>query len=344
MIQLFPIFIVAVAGGLLLRRLHLPAAMLISGFLTIAVWSTFITDVSLPSLTRVFAQSMSGSFVGMSIRREDLKQLQSFCIPTVCLLAGYFIATLLLGLFVWLVSPLDLLTALLCVSPGGVGEMALVADAYGANAGAVTVLQVSRNVIGVCLFPAVIRLICREEKNGTAPRLLSQTAPPPCKTTIASFIIIIVLGTLGQISGIGAGAFLFALFGVSLIRLLGGITITLPSWLRQAGQLCAGFYIGSTFQSQDLSLLQHLALPAIIISCGYFLFSLLFGQILVSFFKKDRKEALLTSTAAGAADMAFIAADLGIESANLVAFQVFRWVFVSAVWPPILFWLYRIVA
>lgn len=339
------VLLIAVAGGLLLRRLRIPAAMLVSAFVAVSAWSLLISDVAVPGNIRLCAQCLSGAFVGMGLRKENLLQLRKSVAPTICLLLGYFLFTLLLGSLVALLSPLDLLTALLCATPGGISELALAADTYGAHAGAVTVLQVSRNVVGVCVFPILIRMLCQSESRESEEKAISwKSAAISLPTLIQSVLVIVLLGLLGKLSGIGAGPFLGTLLGVALLRLIAGMTIVLPNWLRLMGQLCAGLYIGSSLQVQDLSLLRYLALPAVLISGGYFLFSLVFGKVLSTRFGKEKKEALLTSTAAGASDMALIAADLGIESADLVAFQIFRWVFVSAAWPPILLWISRIAA
>ena len=107
--------------------------------------------------------------------------------PTVITLGMFLILNLGVGSIVHAISPLDWVTSLLCVVPGGIADIPIIASAMGADTPKVALAQLSRYILGVAVFPPMIlgfdnfpcgfllfeRLICRRPglRPGSAPSL-----------------------------------------------------------------------------------------------------------------------------------------------------------------------------
>ena len=77
------------------------------------------------------------------------------------------------------------------------------------------------------------------------------------------------------------------------------------------------------------------ALPAAALCLGYMVCCVGMGIVVSRLFHIQLREAMLTLSPAGATEMALIAADLGVESADLVVLQICRLVGVTLFFPQI---------
>ncbi len=338
--------IAALLLGSLLRKLKIPGAMLIAGTFVTAAWSILIGPVSVPPLTKTAAQAIAGAFVGISICKEDVFRLKKLIGPLVLLVSAYFMAAVTMGLLIYAVCPVGLLTALLCVTPAGITDMTLISEDLGADAVKVAALQFFRNVVGVGVYPPLIRLLCRQEGTETdsaAPGRPVKSEKAGVPVQLRTVAIAVLLAYLGMLSRVKAGGFLFALFGIAILNLAGRPKLSLSPGLRYLAQLLSGIYVGSGVRYRGILELRHMLLPVLIVSVGYFLFCLFGGRALTRFFGMGKAEGMLAATAAGASDMALISADLGVQSTDLVSLQIMRWVVVTALFPQAMLWLSQFV-
>ena len=69
--------------------------------------------------------------------------------------------SLLLGLFISKVTGMDLVTALFSTSPGGLSNIVLISDAYGAQTHIVALLHIFRLISVVIFMPIIVKFISR---------------------------------------------------------------------------------------------------------------------------------------------------------------------------------------
>ena len=81
--------------------------------------------------------------------------------------------------------------------------------------------------------------------------------------------------------------------------------------------------------------MRQMILPAVLLCLGYIVCCIGVGYIMSKLFHIELRESMLTLSPAGATEMALIAADLGVESANLVVLQLCRLVGVMVLFPHI---------
>lgn len=315
--------------------------MMVGAILAVTILSITTGLACMPVQAKVTAQCLAGAFIACSVSREDLKSLPRLWKPLLVLLASLLAVNLLTGLLIWRISPLDPLTAMLSSVPGGMSDTPIIAADMGADAGKVAILQFVRMSAGIGVFPSLILLISKEPPGPAASRE-GAVRPAPADGQHgrnAAFLVTLaaafLCGVAGRLSGIPAGTLVFSMFGVIALKLLAGRAY-LPLWAKRLAQVLSGAYIGCGISRRDLLELRCLLLPAALILAGYFLNSLLTGQLLHRLFGYSRKTAMLIATPAGASDMALISADLGVTDKTVIELQIIRMVVVISVFPQII--------
>lgn len=314
--------------------------MMVGAILAVTILSITTDLAVMPVQAKVTAQCLAGAFIACSVSREDLKNLPKLWRPLLVLLASLLAVNLLTGLLIWRISPLDPLTAMLSCVPGGMSDTPIIAADMGADAGKVAILQFVRMSAGIGVFPSLILLITKDPPGpAVSPEGPARPAAAGGQHGAAAFPLTLaaafLCGIAGKLSGIPAGTLVFSMFGVIALKLLTG-KAWLPMWAKRLAQVLSGAYIGCGISRRDLLELRYLLLPAVLILAGYFLNSLLTGQLLHRLFGYSRKTAMLIATPAGASDMALISSDLGVTDKTVIELQIIRMVVVISVFPQII--------
>jgi hypothetical protein len=330
-------FIAAIAGGLILFRLKIPGGMMVGAILLVTILSLSTGRAYMPGEAKVIAQCLAGAFIACSVSREDLKRLPHLWKPLLVLLTSLLFVNLLIGGLICRCSPLDLLSSMLCAVPGG--DVPIIAADMGADAGKVAILQFIRMSTGIGLFPSMILLFTKNQSAADKEHMqaarISKAEAHDTACFIVTLIAAFICGIIGKKSGIPAGTLMFSMLGVIVLKLLWGKSY-LPLWAKRLAQLLSGAYIGCGIAKTDVIELRYLILPALLILGGYFLNSMLTGQLLHRLFGYDLRTAMLIATPAGASDMALISSDLGIDGKEVVELQIARMVLVIALFPQII--------
>lgn len=333
-----------VAGGLLLKRLNVPAGLMIGAFAAVAVLNVSTGLAWLPTGTRTGVQIVAGAFVGCSLERSDLVRMRGFAGPILLMLASFLVLNLVLGFVLWATSPLDLVTSLMCAVPGGINDTPIVAADMGADAPAVTVMQLIRQVLGIGAFPLMIAAFDRlrtaqghaDPGNRTtasdAQRVKSKQKS--VASTVAALAIAIVAGLLGKATGVPGLTFTASILAVLVLK-LGFDFAFIPKGVKKACQLVAGCYLGTLLTAEGMAGLADLVLPAVILVAGYTLNCFVAGRLESRLFGYGRKEGMLIASPAGASDMALIMDDLGVQNTDVVIMQVVRAAVVMAFSPQV---------
>jgi len=326
---MLPDFLLTVAVGLLIgtifRKMKVPGGMMIGSMLGTAVLGIGFGHAYMHPTAQIAAQVTAGAFIACGVSREDLRQMKKLGKPALILTGGYFIFNFIAGYLLFFTSNLDWLTAMFCAVPGGMADTPIIAIDMGANGSTVTILHFSRLIFCLSLFPAMIAKLTPE-----VPEDLPQTEMKKKAAANKSYVnfaltmlVATVFGLLGRNLGIPAGGLSFSLIAVIIFKLLCDRAY-LPKWVRILAQLLAGTYIGSAMSYDDVAGITDLILPVILLSIAYTIACIVIGKALHKFCGIHPRIAYLTTTPAGANDMALISADLGVHSADLVVLQLVR--------------------
>lgn len=342
--QLLATLAVGVVCGLLFKRLKVPAGYLIGAFAGVAVLSMATGLAWLPSGTRTAVQIVAGAFVGCSLERSDLARMRGFVRPVLVMLASFLVLNLALGFAIWAVSPLDLVTSLMCAVPGGINDTPIVAADMGADAPAVTIMQLIRQVLGIGAFPLMIAAFDRLRAAQGHPDPGNRASASDSKrvkskqrsaaSTAAALGAAAIVGLLGKATGIPGLTFTASILAVLVLKLAFDFAY-IPKGVKKACQLVAGCYLGTLLTAQGLAGLADLAIPALVLVAGYTANCFGMGWLESRLFGYGRKEGMLIASPAGASDMALIMDDLDVRNTDVVIMQVVRAAFVMAFFPQL---------
>ncbi len=336
--------IVAVVGGFLGKKIkRLPAGDMIGAMVCVTALNIATGMAYLPRDTKVLAQLIAGCFIGLTFDLAQVRTLKAKLKPLCIMLGGMFILAAIIGTTVYWVSGMDLMTSLLACTPGGMTNISIIAVDMTPHASKVAIMQFFRSTIALSCFPVfahfVIRRIFHYQQQG---QVHTQTKPEPMvwdKTAYlnmaATIAASIALGLLGNVTGLPGGTLVGAMLGIILLKLLHRPT-QLPAWVRTAGKIIAGAYLGTRFGMQDVLELRLIILPTLILVVGYFLGSIALGAILHKTCKMDIATATLVSTPAGAGEMAFLAMDMGGVASDVAIFHIIRLIVVVSVCPGLI--------
>jgi membrane AbrB-like protein len=341
--NLFLTVLIAFIGGYTLQKLRVPGGMMLGSVIMVAIFNVNTQIIIMPIEFRIMAQTIAGAYIGMTVKKENLPRMKYMIRPTITLLSGLFVTNFIVGTLIFIVSPLDILTSFLAGIPGGVSDTPLIAADLGADATKVTVLQFVRLISGISMVPLLVKYdskeIVRTEKQ---PKLILKR-PSSIKNGKLWFSLILAFlgGTLGRMIGVPAGTLIFAMLTIIILKMV-SYEVIFPIWFKRMAQLFSGAYIGSRFGYQDLMELKYLAIPAVILVAINMLSCFVMGNILSKKYNLPLSQGILSSSPAGASDMALIASDLGVSGSDVAIIQILRLIGAIAIFPQVFYMITKV--
>lgn len=155
-------------GWFLLARLRMPAAEILGPVVLIGALRALQVDLpSSPSFLFPAAQVVIGIFVGSMINRETVRELKPMALSALIIITWALSMIFIIGFFLARYTALDLYTAMLSASMGGLPEITIIALASGAGIAVIVVTQMLRLLITVFIFPIVLsRLEKKQNRSG----------------------------------------------------------------------------------------------------------------------------------------------------------------------------------
>lgn len=332
--------IVGILVGYVFLRLKVPGAMMIGSILGVSIFNILSNMAFVPAEGRIVAQIIAGAFIGVGLDKSDLYRLKNIFKPLMTILIGLFTLNIVVGFIIYFISPLDLLTSFMCAIPGGMSDIPLISVEMGADSTKVAAMQFIRLIFGIGVFPSMISKVSKldflddeEIEKDKYERNVEKTYDK--RNLAATLIIATISGLIGKVSGIPSGTLVFSMIGVIGFNLLTA-KACLPMHFKRLAQVLSGTYIGSSVVFGDLLEIKFLLLPAIVLILGYAITSLVLGAFIHKKFNMPTKDAMLACTPAGATDMALIASDIGVKSADVIVIQVIRMVVVISIFPQVI--------
>ena len=334
----------AITGGFFLQRLKVPAGILLGAVAGVAALNIVTGYAYIWPQVRIVSQVLAGAYIGCMVTKRDLRLLPRIIGPYFTIVGRFLVLNLVVAYFIRRVTDLDPITCMLSAMPGGMSDSPLIAMDMGADCSVVVLLQFIRVIFGLACLPSLICLADRiiepkpaqdtgkiaRDKSGRA-RAADNMAWIPFMPTLC---VALAAGMLGYYSGIPAGTLSFSMLSVAAMNIAGKVP-PMPARLHQVSQLLCGCCIGLTVELEQLLRIPQLILPAIVLCMGYLVCCVGQGMVISRVFKFPFREAMLFLSPAGAVEMTFIAADLGVESTALPLLQILRLVSVVLLFPQV---------
>lgn len=341
--------LVGVAGWKAAAKLKLPAPAMLGSMLAVGITNILFSYASLPTAVKIFAQAISGAFIGMQISRKDVANFRFLIRPFVFLAVLLTVNTVIVGMVIHQLCGLDLTTALLSCVAGGVTDISLIAMEMQADAGTVALMQTSRLVCVLLFFPAWIKWMTRKEgesredlrlqpQAACRPTFLDRLIKKPQVKIVFTIAVSTLFGYLGHLSKIPAASMVFPMIVIVLLNCTTAIC-RVPVQIKNIAQLLAGSLVGASITRATFADLGTTLIPIGLLLVSYWLVNLIYSLTCRRCGWLDLKSAMFASAPGGATDMSLIAADLNANLTKIALIQVLRAAYVVIVMPPlILLW------
>lgn len=157
-----------VTGWFLLAKMRFPAAEILGPVVLIGVMRSLRIDLPYsPPFLFTIAQVVIGIFVGSMLTRETVRELKLMALSALIIIAWALSIIFMIGFFLARYTALDLYTAMLSASMGGLPEITIIALASGAGVAVIVVTQMLRLLGTVFIFPLILNRIEQKESPDT---------------------------------------------------------------------------------------------------------------------------------------------------------------------------------
>lgn len=335
---------IGLLGGLIAKKLSLPAPFMIGSMLAVALVSVTTGQMGTVHSMKLFAQIISGAYIGQNVSKEDLFNLPNLGKAIAGLMALFTLNMLVLGTILIVFFRMDAVTAFLSCLPGGIVDVSLMAIDMGAQADTVATMQTVRLVGILLILPNWVGFIT----NRFAPELrqgtenLGKSFPKSKRTSLRGqnrlkndlliLIIATIGGFIGEWSGLPVGALIVSLLFSSAVKIKQD-TKQLHPYIRYTAQICAGSLIGCNFTRDSFQQMIHLIIPIILLLSSYMIINGCFGYIMYKRGFLDIQSALFASSPAGATDISLLAGELGGDMPKIAGIQISRTLYTVIVMP-----------
>lgn len=151
--------IIGAIGGYLGIKLKIPAGALVGSMFLVAIYNIFTGHGHVPKNFKLIAQIVVGAMLGLNFTMDAILELKNLILPAIVLVLGLTIFSILLGILIYKFTGLDLTTALFSSSPGGLTDMTLISEEYGAKTHIVAILHLIRLTTVIAVFPIIINFL-----------------------------------------------------------------------------------------------------------------------------------------------------------------------------------------
>lgn len=340
--------ILALAGGMLFQLLHIPLAWLLGPMTVLLVWrEVFKKSAQWNHSLRNTGLCVLGYMMGITFNMEVAGQI-AVQLPS---MAAATLLTVAFGLLAgWITvkrTGISMASGLLGSIPGGLSQMAVLCEEVeDADMTVVTFMQTIRvmSVVFIVPFLAFHGLSSGGAENGAAAAVASAAASVPWLSwnTLGFVLAVAVMLVLGPRLHLPTPYMLGPMLAAALVRLAGLDAPSLPHWSIVTAQVLVGAHMGVTTSLSSLENWKKLLPYALFGAVGIVLFSLGTGFLLTLWHPMSLLTAFLGSAPGGMTEMGVTGAAVGADLSIIVAYQMFRLLFILFIAPYIVKGLLRI--
>ena len=329
--------------GITAHKLKFPSGALVGAMVGALIFNLFTGKAYLPIEIRLMCQVASGTLIGCQVTRKDIVGIKKIIIPAFLLILGMFILNLCTGFFLYEYG-FDLTTALFSCVPGGVTDMALIADEMGADITYVSILQISRLIGVLLIYPPLLRWFFKKGwlvGAADCTVLENQTESNTNISVKEKFFRIISSALIGAVGGLLATALHVPAGGIIGSLLFVGLfnVITqkgcFPAKIRPVVRIGAGIFIGARMQLSP-ELLATCIVPIVIMLVSMISVSIATGYLMHVITGLDLGVCLFASSPASMQEMVLMAQELKVDAAIVAIMHMFRVIAVIVLFPIIL--------
>ncbi len=337
-LQLVITIAVGLIGWQIAKLLKVPAAAMIGSLFAVGAMSALFGIAYMPRWIKIFTQSIAGMFIGLQLRKEDLRKMLGLIKPILLLLLMYTVNTFVCGTIIHYIANIDFLSAYLSCIAGGLSDISMIAIDLNADLSTVVFMQSARLICTLSIFPYWIKKLTKNMEFDDEPE---EQADDQAKASHGSWRIVLTIaiaftgGLVSYLIDIPAGPIIFSMLLTAIINNIFHI-LESKRIVRTVAQVFSGSLVGSTITVAMLAQIKYLLLPIVLLISGYFLVNYLYSHICTKHHWLDYRTALFCSCPAGVSDIVLLSGDLGSNVKQTGVIHVTRLVYATALMPNII--------
>ena len=151
--------VIALVCGKLGKLAGIPAGAITCSMIGAAAFNLLTDHAYMPLRLRQFIQLFAGALIGCTVGREQVIQMLHIWQVVLLAVIGYTLLDLVAAWIIHRHTKMDIITALFSSAPGGLTDMALIAEDMGADSIKIAGMHTLRLIGVVVLYPSIIGLI-----------------------------------------------------------------------------------------------------------------------------------------------------------------------------------------
>lgn len=136
-----------------------PAGTISFSMIGCAIYNILREHAYMPLRLRQFIQCFAGAYIGCMITRSQVIEMLGMYEVVAAVIVGFYILNFIIAFLLVKFCRMDVITALLSSSAGGLTDMALIADELGADRAKVVAMQLIRVIGVIMLYPPLIKIL-----------------------------------------------------------------------------------------------------------------------------------------------------------------------------------------
>lgn len=347
-------YLMALAGSMGAKKLHIPMGEILGSVFVVILLKLFTPLAAFPSSCKMLVQFCLGAVVASRISRQDVAGIKKMAVPFLLIITGLAVYTLLCASLIHANTDFDIPTALLCSAPGGMSDMAIIAQDFGASSDYVSAVHVLRSLTIFAFSPLLYRSVLRFGKSKYAPRFISDAvagygvereradhAARPLEGNKAAAALRTLAaaatgGWLFKSLGVPAGAMIGAIIATIVLNLTAGGAFVPPA-LKRYARIGVGCYIGIRLEREFLLHLDALIFPVLTVLCGITLFTVIMAFVISHVFKYDLITSMLMCIPGGITEVSVIAEEFGVDQTKIMSVHSLRLICVVGLFPNLIY-------
>ncbi len=334
-------FAVGTAGFFSFKILKMPnpallGAMFSTGILSIAGYYPYFPLGPISFCANV----VIGIMLGRQFNRTLFMRIRRLLLPVVSTAAGLILLSLLCGCTFYKLADVDLKTALIATSAGGITEMMVFGMSMNANLPIIACVQVFRVVIFLTIIPFIALFDKEQSERLKKENLIKEQSDARSWFYKADYIALLaisfLLGAAAAHYKVPTGAMLGAMAGAGGYSLFINRRYFYNPGIRYFAQIGLGLVMGRRMTSEIVFQLTGILIPTIITTFVMLLGCISLAIIIKKISKMDILTCLLCTSPAGLSQIAVFAEEIGADALTASVFHSVRIISIVSLYPWII--------
>ena len=162
--------LIGAIGGLTGYFLRLPAGVLVGSMLAVGLCNCFGGRLGfqayMPAKVRIGGQILIGCLLGLNLNPNTIMELRTIWAPALAIVVILLVSGCFTGFMVHKICKIDLCTAILSSSAGGLTELSVLAASLGVDGPKVAIIHLIRIITVITTMPLILTVLERILLNG----------------------------------------------------------------------------------------------------------------------------------------------------------------------------------